>query len=962
MNSDRASDNEKAGPPRFVVGIDLGTTNSAVCYVDTQAVDSAAGDSYVVETLVLPQLVAVGQVEARETLPSFHYQPSEDEFAAGGLNLPWQTGSPDHSVGVLARDHGIHLPGRMIASAKSWLCHPGVDRTAPILPWQGADDIDRLSPVDVSSRFLVHMAACWNQAFPNYPLADQTVVLTIPASFDEVARNLTIQAAQKAGLRRILLIEEPQAAFYAWIDRHRKDWENLVTSGQKILVCDVGGGTSDFTLIRVQADSEDKVVFHRVAVGEHLILGGDNLDLALAYFLEARFQQEGTSELTPRQWSMLVRVARQVKEAMLSPNAAEEYTVNLPGTGSKLIGGGLQTRVTRQQVCDVLLEGFLPKSSFSDSPQQLQSGFREFGLPYAADSAITRYLAQFLRTHAETAVDNAMLNDDAFPARPDIVLFNGGLFESPVLQQRMTETISSWFSTPEQKWIPQILDCQRLDLAVAHGAACYGMVSRGTGVRISAGLPRTYYLGVQTDSGTAAVCLIPAGTEPGTDLEPPNQTFELQTDTPVEFPVFYSATRLTDAVGTTVAVGTTAEADKVQLTALPPIRTVIRSKSGSEGETVSIKVNGRLTEIGTLDLWCAALDNSERWKLQFDVRSAVRTDMAAHEAGAAEAEGIVDAETLQKTDAILKSVFAADGKEKPGGLARRIASEINISRNDWPTSLLREMWRMLIDVADGRRKSPAHESSWLNLIGFSLRPGCGYAMDDWRIDTMWDLLRGRLVHAAADVRNQWWIMWRRIAGGLTGGQQNALAAQLLSSIRQTAQQMSSGKGKGGVVVLHEKDAAEIWRVLGAFEQLPPNVRRELGDIMLQFLRRPRMQPVKEPLIWALGRIGSRVPLNGNAHSTVSRDTAERWLHQLLKMQLDDAQSLPLCIMQLARRTDDRFVDLSSEARSEAARFLKEMSGHDKLVRLINEVGDTDSETQNALFGESLPLGLRRVKS
>ncbi len=960
MNSDSASETDKSGQARFVVGIDLGTTNSAVCYVDTQVsagnaeAATAPASHFVVQTLSLPQLVAPGQVEHRETLPSFHYQPSSGEFAGGALDLPFSSAAVDHCVGVFARDHGIHVPGRMIASAKSWLCHPGIDRTAPILPWQGGEDIDRLSPVDVSSRFLAHMTASWNHAFPDAPLAEQTVVLTIPASFDEVARNLTIQAAQKAGLRKVLLIEEPQAAFYAWIDRHKDQWEQLVSPGQKILVCDVGGGTSDFTLIRVQADSSNKVVFHRVAVGEHLILGGDNLDLALAYFLEEKFKQEGTPELTPRQWSVLVRVARQVKEAMLSVNAADEFTVNLPGTSSKLIGGGLQTKVTRQQVSEVLLEGFLPKTAFSESPQQIQSGFREFGLPYAADSAITRYLAQFLRTHAQVAADNTVLNNDANPARPDIVLFNGGLFESPVLQQRMTDTISSWFSTDGEKWVPQILDCQRLDLAVAHGAACYGMVSRGAGVRISAGLPRTYYLGVQTETGTAAICMIPAGTEPGTDLEPPNQTFELQTDTPVEFPVFYSATRLVDAIGTTIETG------KEQLTALPPIRTVIRSKSDSAGGTVTIRVNARLTEIGTLDLWCATLDTNERWKLQFDVRSAVRTDVAAHEAGAADAEGIVDADAVQKIEVILSAVFAPDGKDKPGGLAKRIASEIGMSRNEWPTSLLRDIWRMLIEHAEGRRKSPAHESSWLNLIGFALRPGFGYALDDWRIDTMWDLLRGKLVHSSPDVRNQWWIMWRRIAGGLAGGQQNALSNQLLGSIRQTAQQMSSGKGKGGVVVLHEKDASEIWRVLGAFEQLPPSSRKELGDIILKFLTRPKMQPVRESLIWALGRIGSRVPLNGNAQSTVSRDTAERWLHQLLKMQLDDAQSLPLCIMQLARKTDDRFVDLSGAARDEAIRFLKEMGGHRQLIKLIKEGGETDAETQNALFGEALPLGLKRI--
>ena len=933
---------------RYIVGIDLGTTNSAVCYIDSLDEASAAP---VVLTLPIPQSVASGEIEPRETLPSFHYQPAEGEFPNSGITLPWESSDADYTVGVLARDHGIHVPSRLIASAKSWLCHPGVDRTAKILPWQGSDDVDRLSPVDVSGRYLAHMTASWNHRFPDYELAEQTVVLTIPASFDEVARNLTIQAAQKAGLKRVLLIEEPQAAFYSWINRN-SDWETLVTPGQKILVCDVGGGTSDFTLIRVQADSEGKVVFHRVAVGDHLILGGDNLDLALAYFIEARFKEEGTAELTPRQWSVLVRVARKVKESMLGADAANEFTVSLPGTGSRLIGGGLQTVVTADQVSEVLLEGFLPATQFEDSPQEAQSGFREFGLPYAADSAITRYLSRFLRHHAEAAVDNTMLNDDQHPARPDIVLFNGGLFESPVLQQRMLETISAWFSSDGEQWAPTVLDCQRLDLAVAQGAACYGMVTQGSGVRISAGLPRTYYIGVQTESGPKAVCLIPAGTEPGKDLDPPDTTFELQTDTPVEFPIYYSATRLTDAVGVSV------DLDMDQLTALPPIRTVIQQKSAAESKTAGIRVNGRLTEIGTLDLWCSAVADNERWKLQFDVRSAVQTDKTAHEASAADAEGIVAEDTFEAVEEVIDAVFGSDGTAKPGGLAKTIGRKIGMSRADWPTSLLREMWRMLIDRAEGRRRSAAHEAAWLNLAGFTLRPGFGYAMDDWRVETMWDLLLGKLIHSTPEVRNQWWIMWRRIAGGLSGGQQNALVAQLLSSIRQTAQQTISGKGKGGVVALHEKDAAEIWRVLGAFEQLPPSVRRELGDIVLLFLSRPKMQPVYESLLWAFGRMGSRVPLNGNAQSTVNRETAERWVKKLMSMQLDDLQSLPLAVMQLSRRTDDRFIDLPEDSRQEAAEYLKQMGGQRAFVKLIKDGGQADQDTKEALFGDSLPLGLR----
>ena len=932
--------------PRYVVGIDLGTTNSAACYVDTH------DESGQVRTLAIPQLIDTAQTENRETLPSFHYQPAEGEFQKADLHLPWAKDEAGHIIGAFARDHGIQVPGRLIASAKSWLCHPGIDRTAGILPWQGGDDVDRLSPVEVSSRVLAHIRGAWEHQFPDAPLAEQTVVLTIPASFDEVARNLTIQAAQKAGLHRVLLIEEPQAAFYAWIDRHRDDWENLVQPGQKILVCDVGGGTTDFTLIRVRSGEDGKVVFHRVAVGDHLILGGDNLDLALATYIENRLHESGVGQLSPAQWSVLVRTSRRVKEVLLAEDAPAEFTVSLPGGGSRLIGGSLQTTVSRDEIVQVVVDGFLPTEDFSEKPREIQSGFREFGLPYAADSAITRYLAAFLSAHVEAAADNTMLNDDAQAARPDIILFNGGLFESPVLKDQMTSVISSWFSTESESWNAQVLRCDRLDLAVAQGAACFGMVSRGIGVRISAGLPRTYYLGAQTESGTSAICLVPAGTEPGTQLDPPADSFALQTGTPVEFPVFYSGTRLTDAVGTQI----TSEAE--QLTALPAIKTVIRPRDKQTSiQQVQVQVRARLTEIGTLDLWCASLDSDERWKLQFDIRSAVRTDINAHRTGAAEAAGIVDEETLDAVRGVLTAVFGPEPTQKPGGVARQVGRAISMSRADWPPSLLRAVWQMLTDLEAGRRHSAAHESAWLNLLGFSLRPGFGYVMDDWRIATTWELLRGKLIHGTPDVRNQSWIMWRRIAGGLTGGQQNATASPLLRSIRQTTQQLQKGKGKGGAIALHEKDAAEVWRVLGAFEQLPPSVRKELGDIIVQLLPRPKMRPVKEAMIWTIGRLGARVPFNGNAQSTVSASAASSWLRQLMAMQLDECRPLPVCIMQLARRTHDRLTDLSSETREEAARFLKEMGTNRNLVKLITKGGETDAETQDAVFGESLPMGL-----
>ncbi|MGC1273713.1 MAG: Hsp70 family protein, partial [Planctomycetaceae bacterium] len=447
---------------RFIVGIDLGTTNSAVAFADAE-------DAHlVVEIFPVPQLVAAGQVERRETLPSFHYQPAAGEIPAESLAMPWNK-KPDHVVGAFARDQGLKAPGRVIASAKSWLCHPGVDRTADLLPWHGAADVDRLSPVDASARYLGHVRAAWNHTHPEHPLEQQDVVLTLPASFDEVARELTVRAAQKAGLPRVVLIEEPQAAFYAWINKHRDDWQTRVDAGQTILVCDIGGGTSDFTLIRARPAEGGNVAFHRVAVGEHLILGGDNLDLAIAKHLEETLTDGG--KLDTRPWESLIRQSRVVKETLLGENAPANLTVSLAGRGSGLIGGAMQVTADREKLRSLLLEGFLPEVPLDAKPQTVRSGFQEFGLPFAADPAITRHLAWFLTSHWEVLVDEATVSlSEPRPSgsahrpaltdkrsltvaalKPDAVLFNGGFFVSPVLRERLLQVLGGWFS--EVGWV-----------------------------------------------------------------------------------------------------------------------------------------------------------------------------------------------------------------------------------------------------------------------------------------------------------------------------------------------------------------------------------------------------------------------------------------------------------------------------------------------------------------------------
>jgi len=926
---------------RFVVGFDLGTTNSAVTYVDTEE------EPWRIRTFLVPQLVAPGQVEARETVPSFHYQPAGGEMAGDALRLPWSQQSPGYRVGFLARDQGTAAPGRLIASAKSWLCHTGVDRTADLLPWHNAADVERLSPVEASGRLIAHVRAAWDHRFPEHPLAEQDLVLTLPASFDEVARELTVKAAARAGLSRVVLIEEPQAAFYAWIDAHSEDWQQRVRPGQKILVCDIGGGTSDFTLIRVRGEAGGKVRFHRVAVGDHLILGGDNFDLALAQHLEKRLTNDG--RLEPRQWSVLVRSCRRVKETLLGGGAPERLTVHLPAAGSRLIGGGVQLEVTRDEVRELLVEGFFPRVHLTDRPLRRRSGFQEFGLPFTPDPAVTRYLAAFLTAHRHVALDESETIADHDPARPDIVLFNGGVFESDLLRGRMIEVLESWFPQPSA-WNPIVLENERLDLAVARGAAYYGMVRRGQGVRIAAGLARTYYIGVESEGGDSpAVCLVPAGVEAGHDIHLSERQFTLRVSEPVEFPLYVSSTRLTDRPGELVAV------DREQMTPLPPMRTVLRKRKKGEAESVSVTLHARLTEIGTLDLWCGEVGGRGQWRLQFDVRSATETDVAAHDA-AAEREGFIEEETWQPCRRLILGTFGPGGADKPEGLVRRLSEATGMNRKLWPTSFLRRIWETLLEVEQGRRPSAVHEARWLNLLGFSLRPGYGLALDDWRVAETWRALQGNLIHPSVMCRTEWWILWRRIAGGLAAGQQQALADPVLGPIRTLHRQLTAGKGRSDFAY-GSHEAAEIWRALGSLELLSVGSKIELGAMLLDILPKKKLEASRPAILWAIGRLGARQPVYGPLNTVVPAGTAGEWLRRLMDTGSDDSEAL-LAVMQLARRTDDRYRDIPDRLRDKVLGWLEIRDAPAHFVELVRRGGQLDAEEQGLVFGEALPKGLR----
>ncbi|HUY33671.1 MAG TPA: Hsp70 family protein [Pirellulales bacterium] len=942
-------------PARYLVGIDLGTTNSAVAYVDS------SDERWRVRAFAVPQLVAPAEVEPRETLPSFHYEAAPGEFPTNAMGLPWDANDRNWAVGIFARDHGAAVPGRLITSAKSWLCHSGVDRTADLLPWHGAPDAERLSPVEVSSRYLEHIRQAWDFRFPAERLAEQDVVLTLPASFDEVARELTVRAAKRAGLPRVVLVEEPQAAFYAWIHAQGDDWERLVRPGQKILVCDIGGGTSDFTLIRVRRGEGGKVAFHRVAVGEHLILGGDNLDLALAHHIEHKLAGDG--KLQPRQWAVLVRACRQVKETLLADEPPERYTLSLPGSGSQLIGGALQIEVTREEVQEVLVEGFLPRVRLDERPIARRSGFQEFGLPYASDAAMTRYLAAFLTAHRHVAEGDGPLPADHDPvgrdpadhdpALPDLVLFNGGFFASPLLRNRLLSVLGSW-GMAHGDWTPHVLANERLDLAVAQGAAYYGMVRRGVGVRISAGLARTYYVGVESaeTSAASAVCLLPAQIEEGHGVDLTERPFELLIRQPVEFPLYVSSTRLTDRPGELFAF------DPEQMTALPPIRTVFEAGKKGPSESIVVYLHARLSEIGTLDLWAGEIQGSRTWRLQFDVRAATQTDREGHR-GAGEAQGVLDDSLVAACRESIRDVFApASLAPKPESLVKRLEERIGMSRREWPMSFLRSLWESLVEVEPGRRRSAEHEARWMYLLGFALRPGYGLAVDDWRVQQTWRLLQGKRAYHTPACRTEWWILWRRIAGGLTPGQQGFLAEPLLAALRPpSAGSPRGGKSRPRDLGAGSHETAEVWRLLGSFELLRVAAKVELAHAILGLIAREKVGAVRDAGVWAVGRLGARVPMYGPLNTVVPADDAARWLQTLRELGLPD-ESVAFCLVQLARRTGDRHRDLPDKLREQVLAWLDRVETPPHYRQLVAEGGELQEQEAGLMFGESLPRGLR----
>jgi len=603
--------------PQYIIGIDLGTTNCALAYAPT------GGDPRELPSATLfpvPQLVNPGEIRDEPLLPSFLFIPGSSDFPAGSTALPWNE-SPAYVIGTLAQKRGAEVASRLVASAKSWLSHPGVDRTAPILPPNAPEGIQKISPLEASRRYLEHLRDAWNSKMPDAPFAEQKILVTVPASFDAVARELTLNAAEQAGYKNLLLLEEPQAAFYAWIERH-PDWRERVQVGDLILVVDIGGGTTDFTLIAV-TEQNGELQLERVAVGEHILLGGDNVDLALARHLEQQLLAEKGTKLDAMQLHALWQQCRLAKEKLLEDDKKKEHPVTILGRGTGLVGGTIKLKLMREDVNKILADGFLPTVSSHDFPQRRKMGFAEIGLPYAADAAITRHLAKFLRQQASQSEHGAVRRGPSGLAALTHVLFNGGVLRAGLVRTRVLDVLNGWL---KEEGLPAVKPLVGEDLmhAVARGAAYYGLALGGRGVRIRGGLPRTYYVGIETampavpgmPAPLKALAVAPFGMEEGTAAQLTGREFNLVVGEPAEFRFFQSAVRKNDPAGTIL------ESITDELEELSPVE-VLLPDAGDSGKLVPVTLETVATETGLLQLWSVARDG-RRWKLEFNVREKVK--------------------------------------------------------------------------------------------------------------------------------------------------------------------------------------------------------------------------------------------------------------------------------------------------------------------------------------------------
>ena len=886
---------------RQVVGIDLGTSNTALARFEPR------GNA--LEIVPIMQRISATEVGERLLLPSFLYLPGAYELPAESTSLPWDS-ERNYIVGEFARFQGSRVPGRCIVSAKSWLAHRSVDPSEPMLPWERASDLQPVSAVAAITRYLEHIVEAWNHRFPQDSLQGSEVVLTIPASFDDLARKLTAGAAATVGLP-VRLLEEPQAAFYSWLWRQRKTWKKLLAPGDVILVCDIGGGTSDFTLIRY-----DGIELERVAVGDHLMLGGDNLDIALAYLVEPRLPEK----LNGLQWGVLRQQCRDCKELLLGEEAPDHATVTVPGSGSRLLGGALSAEIHRDELLKLVLDGFFPRLDYEDIILRgTARGLKELGLPFESDPAIPRHLSRFLHAHS-----------DHFPTR---ILYNGGACASSVVRNRITEVVNSWRAQVGLDGSVLELENQEAHLAVARGAAWYGYQRQSDGLLVEGGTARSYYLGL---ADKRAVCVIPASAREGQQVVLQEPKLVLRVGEPVAFPLFSSSVRPRDAAGALVPVS--------DLNPLPVLQTQVELE-GSTAAEVKVHMAAEVTPVGTLDIRCQGEPRGE-FRLEFSVRDgaagSASADLARPEVQ--EARLLISRTFNQKP----KDLKAA--KVRPKNLLLALETLLGKGRDEWPSVVLRTLWDSYWSVESRRRVEPEYEAAWLNGIGFCLRPGVGMPLDDWRVTQLEKLLEAWMQFSREDaVKSQFFILYRRVAAGLRTVTQRHLWDQVHPLFIPGRKHVKTrNKGNPG-----KEDGKEMLRMAVSLERLPVDEKILLANVLISTYRGARED------LWLLTRLLARQPLDSEAVPfVIPGDVVGPMLETIGSYPAHDDTFGKLALVNMARRCNDPKRDLNEDLFEGIEEALIRDKAPEHILDLLRGKAARTREESAALFGDTLPVGLR----
>ncbi|MGL0932200.1 Hsp70 family protein [Vibrio vulnificus] len=930
--------------PRYLVGIDLGTTNTVVAFCElTENLQQSN-----VSLFDIDQLIGPGEVVRKPLLPSFRYHPANGQIAPADLTLPWENQNvagdiANVIIGEWARELGAKVEGRQVSSAKSWLSHQAVDRHSEILPWAGVSDVEKVSPVIASASYLNHIRQAWNHRHPGNLLEDQEVVVTVPASFDETARKLTLEAAQLAGLSQVLLLEEPQAVCYDWYARHQHSAAELLKEIPLILVCDVGGGTTDLSLIEAKFN-QDALALDRIGVGEHLMLGGDNLDLALAHLAEQRFNQ--SKKLNAASLTKLIQQTRKAKEQLLSSTAPEEVKITMLGSGSKLLGGTKSISLNKQEVHQIALDGFFPLSDFTQTPGKRRSAVVEFGLPYVADPAVSKHVAEFLSQHQQVSHAALGQSESDQPAIPVGLLLNGGVFNSDLVTARMTELLGRWRGAPVT-----VLDNPHPDWSVALGAVAFAKARRGAQLKIGGGSARSYFLHLQEKNKMGkALCLLAKGTEEGQEIRLTGRRFSLTLGEPVRFNLLTSTH---DALSHHVVIqnGVMADIDPDIFTPLPPYIVTLQGEGAeleaNQKERVEVQLACQLTEVGTLKMECVSVEEEDkRWALEFEVRNKK----------AEEQEHATLHPRLNECKELITRLYSGNKKSGEGNEIKVLAKELERKlgkRDEWDFTTLRHLFDAFAQGRKRRRRSEQHEKNWLRLAGFSLRPGFGDATDSWRIEQVWGLYQQGIQFQNHQGWTDWWVFWRRIAGGLNQEQQETLLADIAKYLHPGAM-----KNPQTAKAAQDMGYEAMVRLAASLEHL------EVEDKVLLtswFLSKALNQnQFEQAHWWAIGRLASRTPLYASQHRVIPREQAEQWLPKLLDQNWQKEPMIAFAAVMICRKTGDRLFDISEDFRQQVLTKLKQSRVPDAWISLVEEVKELSESESKRVFGDALPSGLRLV--